>query len=160
MDCIKCGKPVKDTEDSYCSLECWYAVLRKPRPKCLMCPNPVNKLANKMCSVSCSNRYKYQNPKNHPSWRGGRSKWLQQVRNQNWRPLSQWREAVLKRDNYTCQLCGAADVKLQADHIKPFRYFPELRFELSNGRALCVPCHIATPTYGRKKQELLGKTTI
>jgi 5-methylcytosine-specific restriction endonuclease McrA len=33
---------------------------------------------------------------------------------------------------------------LEADHIKPWAYFPSLRFELSNGRTLCRPCHDKT----------------
>ncbi len=63
-----------------------------------------------------------------------------------------WAQAVLKRDKHTCQLCGAKgrNLKLQADHIKPRCLFPELAHDLSNGRALCVPCHKATPTYGAK----------
>lgn len=58
-----------------------------------------------------------------------------------------WRESVFERDNWTCQECGKRGVTLNADHIKPFAYFPELRFELSNGRTLCVPCHKNTDTY-------------
>ena len=70
------------------------------------------------------------------------------------REYKEWRSAVYKRDNYTCQSCGDLGVKLHADHIKPFAYFPELRFDLSNGRTLCVPCHTKTPTYGgRTKRE-------
>lgn len=61
-----------------------------------------------------------------------------------------WRAAVLKRDNYTCVLCGATGVPLQADHIIAFSVRPELRFVLGNGRALCVPCHKKTPNYGAK----------
>jgi len=60
----------------------------------------------------------------------------------------EWRIAVFERDNYTCQLCGVRGGRLQADHIKPFKAFPELRHDLSNGRTLCVPCHKTTPTYG------------
>lgn len=59
-----------------------------------------------------------------------------------------WREKVYQRDDYTCQHCGERGGKLNADHIKPFSLFPELRFELSNGRTLCVPCHRKTPTWG------------
>lgn len=68
-----------------------------------------------------------------------------------------WRLAVFERDNYTCQFCGARGVALNADHIKSFAYFPELRLDLGNGRTLCVPCHKTTPTFGANgyKQALL-----
>ena len=58
--------------------------------------------------------------------------------------MAEWRKAVFQRDNYTCQECGKRGCELNADHIKPFAYFEELRFELSNGRTLCVPCHNKT----------------
>lgn len=58
-----------------------------------------------------------------------------------------WRKAVFERDNYTCVWCMAHGVELQADHIKPFALFPELRFAIDNGRTLCVECHKTTDTY-------------
>lgn len=61
-----------------------------------------------------------------------------------------WRKKVFARDNYTCVACDIKGGKIHADHIKSFAYFPELRFELSNGRTLCIPCHKKTPSYLRK----------
>lgn len=60
----------------------------------------------------------------------------------------EWRKSVLSRDDYTCQICNIRGGNLHADHIKPFAYYPDLRFNLSNGRTLCVNCHRKTDTWG------------
>lgn len=68
-----------------------------------------------------------------------------------------WRTAVFERDDYRCVFCGLKGgwsrvlkrrVVLNADHIKPFSMFPELRFAIDNGRTLCLECHQKTPTWG------------
>ena len=60
-----------------------------------------------------------------------------------------WRESVLIRDGYACVWCGATE-RLEADHIKPKVVFPDLKYDVDNGRTLCNPCHRTTDTYGRK----------
>lgn len=74
-----------------------------------------------------------------------------------------WREAVFKRDKYTCLWCGRVgspwdkekkkNIPLNADHIKPFCDYPELRFAIENGRTLCEPCHKKTDTYGKPSKK-------
>lgn len=82
-------------------------------------------------------------------WKGGLTKKHQAIRCSVEYKL--WREAVFERDNYTCVWCGKRGGELNADHIKPFALFPELRFAIDNGRTLCRDCHITTETYGNKK---------
>lgn len=80
-------------------------------------------------------------------WKGGLSNKNKAIRNSLEYRL--WRETVFKRDNYTCVWCGVRGGKLQADHIRPFAYYPELRFAIDNGRTLCFDCHKKTDTYLR-----------
>lgn len=58
-----------------------------------------------------------------------------------------WRESVLARDGYKCVFCGSTE-KLEADHIKPKAVYPDLKYDVGNGRTLCNPCHRKTDTYG------------
>jgi len=85
-------------------------------------------------------------------WKGGITPINQLIRSSVEYRL--WREAVYSRDNYTCRFCGKRSKdrrKLNADHIKPFADYPELRFAIDNGRTLCVDCHKKTETYGKRK---------
>jgi 5-methylcytosine-specific restriction endonuclease McrA len=77
-------------------------------------------------------------------WKGGiDKKEYKHYRNLNYRL---WREKVFKRDNYTCQDCGLHSGNGKAmflipHHIKSYTYYPELRYEVSNGKTLCKDCH-------------------
>ena len=83
--------------------------------------------------------------KNCHLWKGGVTKVSAALRTSI--EYKNWRRAVFERDDYICQMCGRRGGNLQADHIKPFALFPDLRFEISNGRTLCIPCHKTTDTF-------------
>ncbi len=81
-------------------------------------------------------------------WKGGITPINKAIRNSV--EYKKWRREVFKRDDFTCQQCGIRGGTLNADHIKSFALYIELRFDLSNGRTLCVPCHRKTPNFGSK----------
>lgn len=83
--------------------------------------------------------------KNSYLWRGGKTSETEKLRKSIEYKI--WRLAVFTRDNYTCVWCGQKGGQLNADHIKPWSLYPELRFAIDNGRTLCVPCHKTTETY-------------
>lgn len=90
------------------------------------------------CSTACS--YKYRDE--------GKTALNARIRDS--KDAAKWRKYVFDRDDYTCQGCGKRGGKLEADHELPFSQFPDLRFEILNGRTLCRPCHQKTPTYGAR----------
>lgn len=88
---------------------------------------------------------------NSANWQGGI--YPEHLRIRKSEEYRLWRESVFKRDNYTCVWCGARGGRLNADHIKPFCDYPELRFAIDNGRTLCEPCHWTTDTYGGRSKK-------
>ena len=96
------------------------------------------------CSKECSNKTQDK----------GKSSLMQKIKaSKKWKI---WRETIFKRDNYTCQFCKRKGGELHPDHIKPKALYPELIFDINNGRTLCKDCHIKTPTYG-KRYDLIKK---
>lgn len=100
-----------------------------------------------------------QKGQNGHNWKGGVTDAYSQIRKSFEYKL--WRESVLKRDKWTCIWCLKnqgwdktlkTHIKLHADHIKPFAYYPELRFAIDNGRTLCEACHRTTDTWGRSNK--------
>ena len=77
----------------------------------------------------------------HWNWKGGITP-KNQIDRGSARATS-WRNAVFKRDRYTCQICGTIGGKLNAHHIKPWAKFPEERYNIENGITLCRKCHKA-----------------
>lgn len=166
IECV-CGtlfyiKPSAIMERNYCSRECFRMMpTTKITLVCRYCQkeyqtyrSQVKHRGSSYCSIRCKGAHKSTlqlGEKNH-SWRNGVSTENHRLRQSA--AFKRWRLAVFTRDNYTCQSCGKHGGYLEPDHIKPFAYFPELRFDLSNGRTLCKPCHKLTDTYGVKAKRL------
>lgn len=97
--------------------------------------------------ISLIQRLHPRRGKDSPNYRGGGCQTERHSLMRRWE-YKEWRKAVFERDNYTCQICGQHGGNLQADNVKPWWLYPELRFEISNGRTLCVSCHKKTDTWG------------
>ncbi len=125
-----------------CSLEFTYVfdTSRKPR---------------KFCSVSCKivgcSRMMFEYSKKTSRV------WPDRTYEMSRAPYKLWRKAVFDRDGYTCQHCGEKGGRLNADHIMKWSDYPELRYDVSNGRTLCQDCHRETPNFGNRKQRLQEK---
>lgn len=71
-----------------------------------------------------------------------------------------WRELVLRRAGYLCEECkrygrtdkhGLPVAATTAHHIKHRDEYPELQYDVNNGRALCEACHNkAHPEKGKR----------
>ncbi len=84
---------------------------------------------------------------NSASWKGGLGSERHQAMGRN--EYKSWRGLVFKKDNFTCQACDQYGGYMHADHIKSWSEYPELRYEVSNGRTLCRACHYFV-TFKRK----------
>lgn len=157
---------VKSGRGIYCSLQCLGAARRgkpngrkgEPNFKMRGANNP---MANE--EIRKKHRQNLIRGKEHYFWKGGVTPIYKTIRKSP--EYIAWRLSVFERDNYTCIECGARPgngkrVDLQADHIKPFALYPELRFDLDNGRSLCIPCHKLTDTYGGKILKLTREGAI
>ena len=100
-------------------------------------------------SITLKNSPNVKRGKNHWAYKNGKSD-TERKKAMKGLEYRIWREAVFARDNWTCQKCDVQGGKLEADHIKPWALYPELRYAIDNGRTLCIDCHRKTETWGSK----------
>jgi 5-methylcytosine-specific restriction endonuclease McrA len=109
------------------------------------------------CSRECAE--KDRNGKRNPGYIDGRTPKNTRIRHS--KKYAGWRKSVFERDNYTCLHCGQRGGRIEADHIQPFSTHPNLRFDINNGRTLCIDCHKKTPTYlGGARRKSQNSTPI
>ena len=110
--------------------------------------SPKKYLARRFCSGKCRGAWhsRVLVGVRSSNYRHGLSSLFNKLRGSE--KYKEWRNAVLKRDNWTCKWCEQRGGNLEVDHFKPFALFSEKRFEVANGRTLCSFCHKNTITYG------------
>lgn len=151
--CLKEFRAVKDQNGRfggkiklqvYCSKECWSRRNPPKEKKCRYCGKTYmtyERETKVYCLKECRDldfreRFKGENAHN---WKGGRTKKNKILRSR--KAYRVWREAVFKRDNYTCRKCNKSNTYIQAHHIKHVKDFPELIYDVNNGKTLCLECH-------------------
>lgn len=148
--CIRCGnvyvaRKIHLPKRKFCSRKCKSLDWVEKRKNSVHTPEIHARIANSLRGHKRPNMTGEQ----HFAWKGGITPINEKIRKSI--EYKQWRGHVFKRDNYTCQSCKQYGGALQADHELPFAFYPDLRFEILNGRTLCKPCHLRTPTWGGHK---------
>ena len=92
---------------------------------------------------------------NHYNWKGGNNNPLKILRASY--DYKKWQKGIIQRDNKICDICKIKKEKVWADHIKPFALYPKLRFDLGNGRTICVDCALRLPTHGNRVYQFKEK---
>jgi hypothetical protein len=155
--CSICGKALRFNNKRGCCPSC------VTLPNCLDCNKKLKKTNSIRCHT-CANIFKNKSPaillKNSLAHKGKNNHFygkkhtkeaLEKISGSNHylyidgraKKLRKWREEVLKRDNYTCQVCNKTkkQIKMDCHHIKNKKDYPTLQYEVDNGILLCSRCH-------------------
>lgn len=145
----KAGRPLP----RFCSKECFYKNKNnKVTIICLLCgkerkvsPSTVIYHPSKFCSLKCVG--KYYSGERSSLYIDGNQTVKDKIRHSP--EYFKWKLSVFYRDGKKCIWCSSKK-NIEADHIKPQSLYPELRFDLDNGRTLCHDCHTKTASYMKR----------
>jgi len=150
----KCSSIYRRTEEYQNKMnkyvgERWWSkpLLEKNKKICVICGKEYRvrgkkrRNNSKTCSGKCYGIWRSQNfiGKNHPRFTDygneiGRLRGTLQY--------DEWRKKVYRKNGWICQQCGKhCKHDIVAHHIKSFKDFPSLRFDVDNGITLCRSCH-------------------
>ena len=120
----------------------------------------------KLCKCGCGGQI---------LWDNSRKKWNTYIHGHNFNKLGGvkvkdpncksaknkwWIDSILKRDDYTCQMCFAkkSEKLLHTHHIKSRKEYPELIYDLNNGITLCISCHSSVNICTKETKEKISKS--
>lgn len=138
--CKNCKKPLKQLHRTFCSRACngHWCVAHNPLQAVYM------RRAQKASQLPANLQRRIKSQTGKPRARGPANKNYKGGdglrRKTGLIEQHVWRRAVLRRDKWTCQICGDRR-DLQAHHIKSWVGYPDLRLIVSNGMSLCRMCH-------------------
>jgi len=159
MKCCDCGYETKNKKSfsNHIRYGCKSTRDYSSNKKCEYCGRPIRRTkpseVGRFCDHTCYGLWRSENlvGEKAPAYKDGRCGERLLIRARL--PFKRWRKAVFQKDNYTCQHCGdSRGGNLEAHHIKDFALFPELRFDVNNGKTLCKKCHRRTENYGYSKK--------
>ena len=55
--------------------------------------------------------------------------------------VREWRKAIMRRDDYTCAVCGKHGGRMQAHHLNSWASCRDQRHDVDNGVTMCRVCH-------------------
>ena len=92
------------------------------------------------CSRSCATKFQERDKKNHPRYNENITE-EERIKRRKLKENVIWRNNVMKRDKYTCQVCKQYGGKLEAHHLNGYHWDVEHRLDINNGVTLCKKCH-------------------
>ncbi|MCK9459481.1 MAG: HNH endonuclease [Proteobacteria bacterium] len=152
--CKICGKKIVGYRSrSYCSQKCMglgkrnrdnftcaHCGIRFERAKSVSFHSKERGSSKQFCSRKCAVAHNVGI--NHPQWIKDRTKLKDKNRSLRYsKEMDEWRIAVFKRDDHTCQKCNKRGGYLNAHHIHTFAACPSRMFDTTNGITLCKKCH-------------------
>ena len=161
VPCSICGKDIEMTKNRnsirknpVCSNDCKKKLLSRLKSKemieleCPICKknfkvHPYRMKTDKSitCSVSCASKLQLIDKRNHPMYNKNITD-EERIDRRKLKENVQWRNEVLERDNYTCNICGTYGGKLNAHHLNGYHWDKDNRLNIDNGVTLCNKCHL------------------
>lgn len=168
LTCSICGErftrmksAIKGKENHYCSYGCadigWginhggekHHNFTSVELKCAQCGKGVLRKrcramqgGNFFCSQRCQGDWMSENltGENNPRYNPKLTE-EERLQERNLEGYAEWRLAVYKRDDFTCQICGDKKERLNAHHLDAYMWDVENRTNVENGVTLCKVCH-------------------
>lgn len=162
--CPNCKSEFKTRRSTskYCCHECYIKDVLNNRITCYCnyCGSELhlsgknyNRSKKHFCNKTCSG--KYHEGKNNPSYNFELDEEDRKAKRRIF-GYENFRNEVLERDNYTCQISGNKECKLEVHHLNGFDNFKDSRLNVNNAITLSKEIHLLfhkTYGYGNNTKE-------